>query len=494
MSLRPACLLLASALALVCVPGSSNAQFAPPALDHFTVYDAVGHLTPPAVLLQDQLGLQRGALGQTRLFLVPAQKNAEPLLDPQSHLTCYDLAGQPPQGVPQVVATHQFGTQTLNLGTALYGCIPTEKYPPQPISIDHFICYAASGTAIPAGALFTDQFYPATHTLLDPFLFCAPAEKTLPATGQHFLVEDPLSHLVCFNITPQGPPPQVPGGLVPIRNQFGSDEITLGVRRAVCLPATKNVPPPGALDHFVYYDAAGPDGPPVTVVDQFGSQPSGLDLGPVVSFLVPVNKNSEGLVDPVSHLTGYVMPGNPPPATMNFVRVTNQFGVRNLKLGAARQLLVPTQKLIGQQGDVTIDHFACYDAQGTSIRRGVTLLDQFHPAAITRQVAEPFLFCNPADKNGEGIINVDDHLACYRTNPTGTPIGQVPILNQFSPAGGGQTLINVAADVALCVPSKKEINHIEVPGLPVWAISLGFALFAGTGLMLIRRRQPARIA
>ena len=375
MSRRTACLLLGSAVALLCLPGSSSAQFAPPALDHFTVYDAVGHLDPPAVLLQDQLGLQRSELGQTRLFLVPARKNAEPLLDPQSHLTCYDLVnGQPPQGVPQVTATHQFGTQSLQLGPALYGCIPTEKYPPQQISIDHFVCYAASGpAAIPTVATFTDQFYAQTHTLLEPFLFCAPAKKTLPQTGQQFPVQDPLSHLVCFNIAPPGPAPTVPGGLVPIRNQFGSDQLSLAARRAVCLPATKNVPPPGALDHFLYYDAAGPDGPPVTVVDQFGPQPAGLDLGPVISFLVPANKNNEGLVDPISHLTGYAMPGAPPPADKNFIRVTNQFGVRNLRLGAARQLLVPSQKLIGQQGDVTIDHFACYDAQGTPIRRNVTL-------------------------------------------------------------------------------------------------------------------------
>lgn len=469
-------------------PGLARAQFAPPALDHFTVYDAVGQLNPPPIILQDQFQTQTVDPAQTRFLFVPANKNAEGILDPFSHLTCYNLDASAPPNVPQVVATHQFGTQTLALGPATLTCIPTEKFPPQQISIDHFVCYAATGPQIPGGGTFVDQFYGHTHALLAPFLFCAPAKKTrIPPTPVELPIQDPLSHLVCFNINPQGPPPQIPGGVAPIRNQFGTDALSLGARRAVCLPAMKEVPPPGALDHFLYYDATGPDGPPVSVVDQFGPQPAGLDLGPVVSFLVPANKNQEGLVDPVSHLTGYLMPG--PPAAVERVRVTNQFGVRNLRLGPARELLVPTNKLIGVQGTVSIDHFACYDATGGSIDVPVTVQDQFHTAAVGRLVRKPFLFCNPADKNGEGIINLDDHLTCYRTEPPGNPIGLVPIFNQFNPPGLPDLPIQVHADVALCVPSEKEIVPTEVPGLPGWAIAaLVAALFSGPALIATSRR------
>ena len=469
-------------------PGLARAQFAPPALDHFTVYDAAGQLDPPFATFQDQLGIQATNLGPTRLFLVPARKNAEPVFDLLSHLTCYQLDGTPPPGVPTVTAVHQFGTQDLSLGPARYACIPTEKFPPQQISIDHFVCYAATGSPPAAGATFIDQFYAQTHGLLDPFLFCAPAKKTLQS-GIEELIDDPLSHLACFNITPQGPPPQIPGGFAPIRNQFGQDQLLLGNRRAVCLPATKEVPPPGVLDHFLYYDAMGPDGPPVTVVDQFGAQPAGLDLGPVISFLVPANKNQEGLVDPFSHLTGYVMNG---PAPNVGVTVTNQFGVRNLQIGPARQLLVPTRKLIGPQGQISIDHFACYSAHGTPINQTVLVTDQFHTAPVPRVVREPFLFCNPADKNGEVIINFDDHLACYRTAPSGLPIGIVPIFNQFNPPGLPDLPIQVQTDVALCVPSEKEVTSNEVPGMPVWAIgALVVMLFAGTVLLAGSRRQPS---
>ena len=468
-------------------PGLARAQFAPPALDHFTVYDAAGQLNPPPIILQDQFQTQTVDPALTRFLFVPANKNGEGILDPFSHLTCYILDAGPPPNVPQVVATHQFGTQTLALGPANLTCIPTEKFPPQQISIDHFVCYAATGPQIPAGGTFVDQFYGQTHTLLAPFLFCAPAKKTRIPPTVELPIQDPLSHLVCFNINPLGPPPQIPGGFAPIRNQFGQDQLLLGNRRAVCLPAMKEVPPPGALDHFLYYDATGPDGPPVTVVDQFGAQPAGLDLGPVISFLVPANKNQEGLVDPFSHLTGYVMNG---PAPNMGVTVTNQFGVRNLQIGPARQLLLPTRKLIGPQGQISIDHFACYSAHGTPIDQTVLVTDQFHTAPVQRVVREPFLFCNPADKNGEGIINFDDHLTCYRTAPPGLPIGIVPIFNQFNPPGVPDLPIQVRTDVALCVPSEKEVTSNEVPGMPVWAIgALVVMLFAGTVLLAGSRRQ-----
>jgi hypothetical protein len=467
------------------VPGLASAQFAPPALDHFTVYNATGQLDPPIVTLQDQFQVQTRDLGATSFLFVPANKNAEGIIDPQSHLTCYNIiGGSAPPGVPQVIATHQFGTQTLTLGAALFACIPTQKYPPQQISIDHFVCYAASGTAPgTVGATFVDQFYGFTHQILEPFLFCAPAQKNQEP------IQDPTSHLACFNISPQGPPPSLPGP-VPIQNQFGSDALNLGARRAVCLPATKEVPPPGVLDHFLYYDANGPDGPVVSVVDQFGSQPAGLDLGPVTSFLVPANKNQEGIADPFSHLTGYLMPG--PQPSVHLVIVTNQFGKRRLEIGAARQLLVPTKKLIGAQGDVSIDHFACYDAFGSPINATVSVQDQFYAAAVTRVVKEPFLFCNPASKNNEGIIDLDDHLTCYHTQPPGTPIGTVPISNQFDLPGQTFFNINVQADIGLCVPSKKQVPPITIPSVSSWGIAaLGALLLALPALLMRRRRATA---
>lgn len=485
-----------SLVALRAVP--ARAQFMPPALDHFTVYDATGQLDPPIVTMQDQFQILTRDLGATRFLLVPARKNAEPLLDPASHLTCYTIpTGSPPPLPPgsTINLTHQFAQSTTwTLGPAIVACIPTEKFPPQNVTIDHFICYQATGPTLTVGATFVDQFYGFTHQLTTPFMFCSPATKGIgppPLPNLPPPVQDPQSHLACYNLNPIGPPPTLPA--VPIRNQFGTDALQLGQRRIACLPATK-IPPTGSLDHFLYRHATGPDAPPLfSLVDQFGPQPQGIDPGPVKSFLVPANKNNEGIVDADSHLTGYFLPGVPPPATIPRVIAHNQFGSQVIQLGPAEELLVPTRKLIGPaQGQPSIDHFTCYHATGHSLDRIVTVKDQFLPAAVTRVVREPFLFCNPADKNDEGVLNVEDHLACFRTEPPGLPVGQVPVQNQFSPVGG-PTILQVLEDFGLCVPSKKEIATTQIPSLSTPGIAALAAALCAVALWLLRRRLPGEL-
>ncbi len=454
-------------------------------LDHFTIYITGGQTDPPPVTLQDQFQIVTGDPDEVfPNLLVPADKNGEGIIDPSSHLYCYETGFATTKVLPPVVLTHQFGSTTFPASSARVVCVPTEKFPPAQVSIDHYLCYRPGTLGSPLGvnATFTDQFYSQAHDLGSAWMFCAPAVKNGEAP-----IDDPWNHLVCFQFDQPGPGVNE----IPIRNQFGSEVVDLLQRWGVCLPARKEVPPPGILDHFLYYDATGPDGPPVSVEDQFGLQPAGLDLGPVVSFLVPASKNNEPIIDPPSHLTGYDMPGPPPPASFQRVRVTHQFGARTLQLGPARQLLVPTQKQIGQPPPISIDHFACYEANGGSLDQPVSLLDQFHPAALVRTLREPFLFCNPASKNQEGVFNVEDHLTCYRSEPAGTPVGSVTITNQFTPPIQ-PTQIDVQADVALCLPSKKEILEFEIPALPAWALAaLGAALFATTALLARRRRAAA---
>jgi hypothetical protein len=433
-----------SVAACALAPALAGAQVPIPALDHFTLYDASGTLDPPLVTIQDQFQIQEIDLGPTSLFLVPANKNNEGILDIESHLTCYVAQGPAPTP-PVVRATHQFGEHVLGLGPMRYLCTPTEKFPPGQISIDHYSCYQATGPTLAVGAVFVDQFYAWQVGNLTPTLFCAPARKNQEP------IQDPLSHLTCYDAQPPGPPV----GNVPIRNQFGLDTLTIYQRRGVCLPSTKEVPPPGVLDHFVYYRATGPDAPPITIGDQFRF-PYPVDLGPVVSFLVPADKNHEGIVDRVSHLTGYPLQGQ---SGLPQVLVTNQFfpvNPQHLLLGPARELFVPTEKLIpGSEGQPSIDHFLCYEATGTNADVGVLIADQFHPHPNpqTRLVQQPFLFCNPANKNGERYVDFVDHLTCYMTSPVGLPVGRVPIRNQFTPPV--PDLIDVFFDTALCVPSKK---------------------------------------
>ncbi|MBW2399614.1 MAG: hypothetical protein JRG80_10100, partial [Deltaproteobacteria bacterium] len=129
-----------------------------------------------------------------------------------------------------------------------------------------------------------------------------------------------------------------------------------------------------AVDHFrVYPNSAGfgIDGPIVQIDDQFGSQTT--DLGGVVRFMVPADKNQEGLADFFSHLTCYqIVDGVAGPAVIS----TNQFGAQSLTLGAPDTLCVPTEKLI-TPGPVNIDHYKCYVATGAPVDLGVSLQDQF---------------------------------------------------------------------------------------------------------------------
>jgi len=94
------------------------------------------------------------------------------------------------------------------------------------------------------------------------------------------------------------------------------------------------------------------------------------------------------------------------------------------------------------------DHFKCYEAKGDSLNLAVDLEDQFgvEPGV---PVKEPKLFCNPVDKNGEGIVNPAAHLTCYEIRGDGEK-RDVVVENQF----GRQTL-KVEKPRLLCVPSEK---------------------------------------
>jgi hypothetical protein len=117
--------------------------------------------------------------------------------------------------------------------------------------------------------------------------------------------------------------------------------------------------------------------------------------------------------------------------------------------------LVPSVKVPGPPAPTpvpppampTLDHYKCYDATGPAPAVPVMLLDQFGPEQV--EVGPALLFCNPADKNGEGIANPVDHLTCYEIVDTITPV-PVTIGNQFH-----DFVSLVTNPFALCVPSLK---------------------------------------
>jgi hypothetical protein len=91
----------------------------------------------------------------------------------------------------------------------------------------------------------------------------------------------------------------------------------------------------------------------------------------------------------------------------------------------------------------------------------VDLVDQFVQSQPT--VLKTIRFCNPADKNDEGIRDPTAHLACYKIREFGFQRRMVRVTNQF----GVQTLI-VTRPETLCLPAEKDnvpsqlkINHFK---------------------------------
>jgi hypothetical protein len=315
-----------------------------------------------------------------------------------------------------------------------------------------------------------DQFQARTTLVLEPKLFCTPADKN----GEG--IDDPITHLTCYDTNPIGQPP----GLIPISNQFvAGDLLQLEGPDLLCAPSTKQALTPA--EHFTVYRALGQDGPPVAMADQFGSQTT--DLGDASLFMVPAQKNDEPIFDPFTHLTCYDIL-EPAPPLPNEITVTNQFGVdQPIDVGLPRELCVPTEKLIAP-GPIDGDHYRCWEASdpsGDSLGIGVDLVDQFQGFSTT--VMEPFRLCNPVDKNGEGIQDVDTHLVCYTLQPEGGLLGiQVPIQNQFFPLAN----IDIEHPFAVCAPSAKTVPE---PGVFA-SLVCGMALLAGLDR---RRRRRERV-
>ena len=83
----------------------------------------------------------------------------------------------------------------------------------------------------------------------------------------------------------------------------------------------------------------------------------------------------------------------PEPGVQTVV-ATNQFGQQVIQIGEPRELLVPTQKLI-TPGNVSIDHFLCYDASGDPLGVPVTVQDQFHGEVADARLTFDYLERGP---------------------------------------------------------------------------------------------------
>jgi len=221
-------------------------------------------------------------------------------------------------------------------------------------------------------------------------------------------------------------------------------------------------------DHYQGYEAKTTVGTPefskvtVTLEDQFEKEI--YEVIKTIRFFTPVDKNGEGIVDPNTHLKGYMINGFHTP--VNGIVVSNQFGELLVNTIKVERLLVPTLKDLN--GDISdplldssVDHFKCYEVEVLDDQRlfnRVFLEDQF----VNREyvVREPKMLCNPVEKqviNADGTIeitpiqNPENHLMCYEIkNKLKTT--NIRTHDQFGP----ETL-DVKRIKELCVPSSKTL-------------------------------------
>jgi hypothetical protein len=213
--------------------------------------------------------------------------------------------------------------------------------------------------------------------------------------------------------------------------------------------------PQGVIDHYKVYNLL-PETAPIPGVlleDQFGA--SDVDLLSLAKLGVPVSKAiapdqpSGALQRPDEHLSWYELVDIQAPRTVN---ITNQFGEETWTVKDGAFLLVPAIK--DGQGVLELNqHWKCYDVVSQPEPPGVTvnLQDQFHLEEDVLVGPGRYL-CNPVEKNEEGPpVFPDEHLACY--DIVDDPLQQVHTLeDQF----GLHPDLVVENPELLCLPSTKE--------------------------------------
>jgi Divergent InlB B-repeat domain len=354
--------------------------------------------------------------------------------------------------------------------------------------LDHFKSYnVADASPVGKDVTLHDQFITINATVRQAMLFANPASKVHMPPAMN--ISNPDHHLTFYwlNHTEYGRQWNVE-----VKNQFGTQLLTVGGPVALAVPTQKLVPgnhtQPVGLDHFLVYAVVNQVtvGVPVGLKDEFGDDPE-VGVGEAIFFANPVEKTVPGaaatpIMHPDEHLVFYKVTGSTaqPPTT---VQAVNQFNTQtqNLYLSSPASLLgVPSEKLEwGEQ----LDHFTVYRVFGETepVGKTVSLKDQF--VDITTNVTDAYYFCNPAAKtlteSWPPIVHPDYHLTVYPIDYQSTQAWSVLVENQF----GKQTL-TVSGPIALGVPTQKLVpgDHGFPDGLDHFLLYAVGAPYEPTGV------------
>ena len=208
-------------------------------------------------------------------------------------------------------------------------------------------------------------------------------------------------------------------------------------------------------NHYMAYSFIGGGASvtgPIILTDQFGTTQHTFAL--LERFANPVDKNHEGIFDPLFHQTWWAIDDPQVPRT---VVVTNQFGSYTWTVQDGRYLVLPATKNQTPPEPPPQDilnHYKCYDATGPILQETVSLVDQF--LNLVEFPLLPLYLCNPVQKQspltGEvtEIVDPDMHLACYQMVGFNVFVS-LTSADQF----GARTMSDLFSEF-FCVPSQKE--------------------------------------
>ncbi|MCC6763186.1 MAG: right-handed parallel beta-helix repeat-containing protein [Deltaproteobacteria bacterium] len=97
-----------------------------PAIDHFKCYKARGYFRADSITVTDQFGSIDGAIKRPVRYCAPVDKNGEGILDPNTHLVCYQIrsaAGMPTHDT--LYSLNQFGPDTFTVFGPRELCVPS---------------------------------------------------------------------------------------------------------------------------------------------------------------------------------------------------------------------------------------------------------------------------------------------------------------------------------------------------------------------------------
>lgn len=196
----------------------------------------------------------------------------------------------------------------------------------------------------------------------------------------------------------------------------------------------------------------------VSLNDQIGNSTVELIRPKRVCNPADINGLDPSNVNDPDHLTGYVMRQTAPPfVAVRALAVTDLFGPLTMDLVRPDYIMIPSAKsLVAPPPPYTtpgINHFKCYKtAHATRRITSLTLDDEF--GSLILALKKPVRLCVPADKNGEGIMEPETSLLCYKAlTAPGTPKfrgppGPVYVDNQF-----GASTFTVDHQRELCLPA-----------------------------------------